>query len=136
MPFKHNGERRHRIPRKICRIENWSSYEAGLRQRGSITIWLDPSVRENWTPASRSSRGHPFRYSDEAIEAVHRLRLLFTTPLRMAEGFVTSLFGMLGIALPVPDHTTLSRRGKAFARRSLHRSAPDGPLDIVIDSTV
>lgn len=135
MPFKHHGERRHRIPRKSYRVVNWSAYEAGLRQRGSLTIWLDPSVKKAWTPACRSSRGHPFRYSDEAIEAVHRLRFLFQTPLRMAEGFVTSLFGMLGIALPIPDHTTLSRRGKVFARRSLRRPPPDGSLDIVIDST-
>jgi len=49
MPFKHYAARRYCIPRKTCRVENWSPYEAGLRQRGSITIWLDSSTRENVT---------------------------------------------------------------------------------------
>ncbi|NIE81774.1 transposase [Asaia sp. As-1742] len=81
MLFRHHRKHRHCIPRRIYRVVNSSPYEEGLRQRGSITIWLDPSVRENWPPVRRLSRGHPFRYSDEVIEAVRRLRLLLCTPL-------------------------------------------------------
>jgi hypothetical protein len=35
----------------------------------------------------------------------------FHLPLRQAEGFVAAVFNLMGIDLPVPDHTTLSRRG-------------------------
>lgn len=135
MPFKHHQSRRHRIRRKRYRVTNWSEYEAGLRQRGSLTVWLDPAVTDAWTPPCRTSRGRPCRYSDLAIETMLRLRLLFHLPLRMAEGFLASLFGVLGVDLPVPDHTTLSRRSRDFARRSVRRPTPDGPLDIVLDST-
>jgi len=47
-----------------------------------------------------------------AIETALTLRLLFHLPLRQAEGFLHSLFGMMGIDLSAPDHTTLSRRGQ------------------------
>jgi hypothetical protein len=41
---------------------------------------------------------------------------------------------MMGLTLPIPDHTTLSRRAKqrpAVSREPL----PDGPLDVLVDST-
>lgn len=40
MPFKHNADRRHRISKMKFKVTNWSEYEAGLRQRGSLTLWM------------------------------------------------------------------------------------------------
>ena len=41
------------------------------------------------------------------------LRLLIPPrPRRQTEGFLTSIFGMLGLDRSAPDHTTLSRRGQ------------------------
>ncbi len=37
--------------------------------------------------------------------------------------------------LPVPDHTTLSRRGRAFAGRQPRVLASAGPIHLVLDST-
>jgi hypothetical protein len=37
--------------------------------------------------------------------------------------------------LPVPDHTTLSRRGRAFAGRQPRVQAGTGPVHLVLDST-
>jgi hypothetical protein len=37
MPFKHNADRRHHIPKIRLRVTNWRQYEAGLRRRGSLT---------------------------------------------------------------------------------------------------
>jgi hypothetical protein len=46
---------------------------------------------------------------------------------------VASLFALLGLALPVPDHTTLSRRGRAL---KLDRRTDAGQgIDLAIDST-
>ena len=39
------------------------------------------------------------------------LRLVFHLALRQAEEFARSMLALLGMALPVPDHTTLSRHG-------------------------
>ena len=58
-----------------------------------------------------SARGGQRKYSDLAIETARTLRLLFHFPLRHTEGFQPSLFGMMGLGLSAPDHTTLSRRG-------------------------
>jgi len=46
------------------------------------------------------------------IETALTLHLIFHLPLRQAEGFLTSLFRLMGLDLPAPDHTTLSRRGQ------------------------
>jgi hypothetical protein len=42
MPYKANEPRRHRIPRAWYKIENWAEYDAALRQRGSLTVWVTP----------------------------------------------------------------------------------------------
>jgi hypothetical protein len=39
MPHKHHAARRHRIPTARYHVPNWQQYEAGLRQRGSLTLW-------------------------------------------------------------------------------------------------
>jgi hypothetical protein len=40
VPFKANAAGRHHIPRQRHGVTNWPAYEAGLRQRGSLTFWL------------------------------------------------------------------------------------------------
>jgi hypothetical protein len=63
-----------------------------------------------------------------------RCGLLLQLPLRHAEGFLCSLFDMMGLALDVPDHTTLSRRGKKL-KVSLRVPKKLGRIDLVIDSS-
>ena len=135
MPFKHNASRRHRIPQARYRVTNWPSYEAGLRRRGDLTVWVDEAALAGWQAPRRSTPGGPPRYSELAIELVLTLRLVFHLALRQAEGFARSVLQLLGMALPVPDHTTLSRRGRAFAGRQAHIKAGTGPLHLVLDST-
>jgi hypothetical protein len=40
MPFKYNAARRHHIPKARYKVRNWRQYEAGLRQHGSLTLWI------------------------------------------------------------------------------------------------
>ena len=94
------------------RVRNWASYERALIGRGNITIWLSRAAIAAWTPEGPRTRGAPPKYSDLAIETALTLRLLFHLPLRQAEGFLTSLFHLMGLDLRSPDHTTLSRRGQ------------------------
>ena len=49
-------------------------------------------------------------YADTAIEEALTIRMVFHLPLRQTEGSLRSLPRMLEVELPIPDHTTLSRR--------------------------
>ena len=73
-------------------------------------------------------------HSDVAIETALTLRLIFHLPLRQAEGFLTSLFGLMGLDLTSPDHTTLSRRGQHLDV-TLRHPPRDERLHLLIDST-
>ncbi len=135
MPLKHNAARRHRIPRARYRVTNWPAYEAGLRRQGDLTVWVDEAALAGWQAPRRSTPGGQPRSSELAIELVLTLRLMFHLALRQAEGFARSVLQLLGVALPVPDHTTLSRRGRAFAGRQPRVQAGSGPMHLVLDST-
>ena len=143
MPFKHNATRRHHIPRACYRVANslgallrsWPAYEAGLRRRGDLTLWLDEAALTGWAAPKRSSPGGQPRYSELAIELVLTLRLMFHLALRQAEAFSRSVLRLLGLAQSVPDHTTSSRRGRAFAGRQPRVLASTGPVHLVLDST-
>src|ERR1700710_3210728 len=117
MPFKHNASRRHRIPKARRRITNWPAYEAGLRRWGDVTFWLDETALSGGRAPRRTSRGGQPIYADTAIEVVLTLRLVFHLALRQAEGFTRSVLRLFGLEIAVPDHSTLSRRGRGFAGR-------------------
>jgi hypothetical protein len=135
MPFKHNAARRHRIPKARYRVTNWPPCEAGLRRRGDVTFWLDETALAGWRPARRTTPGGQPLYSDLAIELVLTMRLVFHLALRQAEAFTRSLLRVLRLELSVPDHTTLSRRGRGFADRQPRAAQHDGPVHLVLDST-
>ena len=63
------------------------------------------------------------------------LRLVFHLALRQAEAFTRSVLSLPGLELRVPDHTTLSRRGRVFAGRQPRVRASSGPMHLVVDST-
>lgn len=135
IPFKRHAARRHRIPRARYGIRNWRAYEAGLGRCGDLTLWLDDAALAGWHAPRRSTPGGQPRYADLAIEAVLTLRLVFHLALRQAAGLTVSVLRLLGLDLSVPDHTTLSRRGRAFAGRQPRVHAGSGPLHFVLDST-
>src|SRR5918999_5430187 len=134
MRFKPHAPRRHRIPQARYRVRNWPQYDAGLRRRGDLTLWLDEAALARWQAPRRTTPGGQARYSDAAIELVLMLRLVFHLALRQAEGFAASILRLLGQELRVPDHTTLSRRGRGSAGRQ-PKVVPHGPMHLVIDST-
>ena len=94
------------------RVKNWKEYEQSLRNRGNLTLWLSPKAIKSWKSNPSGQRGRQQKYADFAIETILTLRLLFNLPLRQTEGFVMSLFDMMKVSLPIPDHTTLSIRSK------------------------
>ena len=126
--------------KKAYRVRNWPEYEAGLRNRGSLTVWLDieaasDSIRK-WNASTARSRkpGRQQKYSNHAIETSVILGMVFHLPSRQTEGFLRSLFGLLGVKNDVPDHTTISRRKRSLGAANLC-SPSTKPVHILIDSS-
>jgi len=75
MPHKHNADRRHHIPKMSFKVQNWPAYEAGLRGRGSLTLWIEDTTLECWQTTGPSGQA---RYTDAAIQMSALMR---TDPL-------------------------------------------------------
>ena len=133
MPFKANADRRHRIPRQRHRITNWREYDAALQARGSLTVWFSDEVVQAWKAEPRTGRGGQPRYSSLAIATALTLRAVFRLALRQTEGLIGSVLQLLGLDLPVPDHSTLSRR--AATLEVPRPKAGSKPVHLLVDST-
>lgn len=117
------------------RIRNWTEYDTSLRRRGSLTFWLSQELIDNWTMKEKTGeRGASRTYSDAAIETLAMVKYLFHQASRQAEGMLSSIFELMKLSLPVPDHTTLSRRLASLAVR-LPVKAASGARHVVCDST-
>jgi hypothetical protein len=135
MTEPHKRTHRHPKYKTAYRVKNWPDYDKALRDRGDITLWISQDVLDAGMAPKSGKRGAQPMYADIAIETALTLRLLCRLPLRQAEGFLGSRLKLLGLALPWPDHTTLSRRNATFeSRRSVSRET-QGPVDVIVDST-
>src|SRR4051812_15109906 len=140
LPFKLNQAGRHHIPRQRHRVTNWPAYDASLRQRGSLTVWFTDEAIASWRAEPRTTRGGQPWYSPLAILTALTLRAVFRLAYRQTEGLIGSVIRLLGLDLPVPDHTTLSRRAATLEVPRPRSSSPDGgsrsqPLHLLVDST-
>jgi hypothetical protein len=86
-----------------------------LRQRGSLTVWFSDEAIAAWAAEPRATRGRQPWYSPLAILTALTLRAVFRLAFRQTEGLIGSIVTLLGLALRVPDHTTLSRRSATLA---------------------
>ena len=84
MPYKLNHDRRHHIPRQRQKVTNWPAYEAGLRQRGSLTVWFTEDAVAAWVVEPRTTRGGQPWYSPLAILTALTLRSVFRLAYRQA----------------------------------------------------
>jgi hypothetical protein len=129
MPFKHNTARRHHIEKMNFRVANWPEYEAGLRPRGSLTLWLTPDALSRWQAPRRKARGDQHRYSDLAIDTALTRCLVFGLRLRQGEGLLELVLQLMGLALAVPDHTPVAdqsaRDGKCQVGLACSRRTSD-----------
>ncbi|WP_280778065.1 transposase [Rhizobium sp. SG_E_25_P2] len=112
MPYKFHDSRRGKFRKGRYRVTNWPAYNESLRRRGDLTISVSEDVALEWTAGPRKTRGGRRKYSDLAIELCLTLRVAFRLALRQTQGFMRSLAKLMELALPVPDFSTLSRRGK------------------------
>ncbi len=117
------------------RIRNWSNYNRSLVNRGSLTFWIAEDLLANWVEREKTGmRGASPRYSKAAIVAMASLKFVFHQAGRQTCGLVASMFGLLKVRLPVPDHSTVSRR-MAGVEVGLPVKHSAKPRHLVIDST-
>ncbi len=135
MSYKLNHDRRCHIPRQKHKVINSAAYDAALRQRGSLTVWFTDAAIKDWWEEPRTTPGGQPCYSPLAILTALTLRTVFRLALRQTEGLIGSVIGLLGLDLPVSDHSTLCRRAKTL---EVPRPRPrrDGErLHLLVDST-
>lgn len=117
------------------RIRNWSEYNAGLKRIGSLTFWIDEVVLSAWIVPNLSGKaGASVFYSDLAITTMATLKAIYGLAGRQCQGFLESIFALMGIDLLVPDHSTLSRR-LGNLKIDLPVLPKTGALHVVVDST-
>ena len=135
MPHKFNDARRHKFDKKRYKVTNWREYNESLRNRGDVTVWLNPDVEKKWCAERRKTLGGQAIYSDLAITVCLTLGLIYKQPLRQTEGFVRSLARLMGLDIQIPDYSTFSRRG-ADLNPSIKTAVKNtGPIQLVVDST-
>ena len=117
------------------RIRNWSEYNAGLKQRGNLTVWISDETCEHWFNRDRTGRrGASPIYSDLAIETFATVKAVYRQAGRQTQGFIESIFSLMNLDLSVPEHSTVSRRLKTL-EIELPIIPQDGSRHIVVDST-
>jgi Transposase DDE domain len=133
VPFKAKAACRRHIPKQRHRVTNWAEYDAALRARGSLTVWFTPEAVATWAAAPRLTRGGQPTYSNLAITTALTLRAVFGLALRQTEGLISSILQLLGLDLPVPDYSTLSRRAETL--EVPRPKAGRAPVHLLVDST-
>ncbi len=114
------------------RTTNWAAYNAALKSRGSLTVWLDRDMQWLAVPTGKPGR-HP-TFSDAAIQFCLSIKCLFGLPLRQSLGLVQSLLTLARLDWPVPDFSTLSRR-QAKLQVQLSYRPNTTALNLLVDST-
>jgi hypothetical protein len=118
------------------RIRNWPEYNRALIQRGSITVWIEEKAIKNWFSSYHTCRaGRPATYSDEAILMILVLREVYQRPLRSLQGLVHSIFSVMGLDLPVPSYSQISRRAKSLHKTVNRLIQGKRACHIIFDST-
>jgi len=119
------------LPAKY-KTTNWCEYNAALKRRGSLTLWLDRDMQ--WGAVATGKRGRQMLYSDACIEFCLSIKCLFGLPLRQSLGMVQSMLDLAGLNWTVPDFSTVSRRQKDIQIKIPYRPSSAG-LDLLVDST-
>jgi hypothetical protein len=101
-----------------------------------LTFWIDERAVQAWRAQGTSGTrgGRPRIYADTAIETALVLKAVFHLSLRGAQGFLESVVRLMGVDLPVPNYTTVSRR-QAGLELELNARSSAAPRHVVIDTT-
>jgi Transposase DDE domain len=97
-------------PKDKYRVTNWKEYNAGLKRRGSLTLWVDDKIAKRWYHTGPAKRGGQLTYSSDCIVLLLTLKVTFRLAFRQLAGFAESVFDLMGVELRVPSYTQICRR--------------------------
>lgn len=129
------------MPKQKYKLQNWSTYNESLKNRGRVDFWLTDEAIANWYEPDQVNIGTGARqeYTDFAIITCHEIRQVYRLPLRQTEGFINSLFDLMGLDIRCPSFSVLSKRLsklKIICPRYTKNNKPDNSVAaIAIDST-
>jgi hypothetical protein len=66
-PMKYPKRSQYKYTKSRYRIGNWPEYEAGLRRRGDLTVWLSEDAISSWREPPSGKPGGQRTYADIAI---------------------------------------------------------------------
>ena len=118
--------------RRKYHTTNWKAYNAALKARGDLGIWLDKDMQ--WLAPASGKRGRSQTFSDAAIQFCLTIKCLFGLPLRQTLGVVQSLLKMAGLPWAAPDYSTVCLRQKSLDVQVHYRLSGNG-LHMLADST-
>ena len=84
--MKYPKRSQYKYAKSPYRIRNWPEYEAGLRRRGDLTVWLSDAALDAWRAPASGQPGGQRIYANVAIEAALTIRMVFHLPLRQIDG--------------------------------------------------
>jgi Transposase DDE domain len=90
MPNKWLNQKGISVKPQRHKIANWSDYNASLKRRGDIEVWLSQDLLDAWYYEERIYEGYGSSkyYTDAAIITCHELRQVYKLPLKQAQGFI------------------------------------------------
>ena len=141
MPYKYPKDQGWDVPKQKYKIRNWNKYSNSLRDRGRIDLWLDKEAIDNWYEEDQENlgTGAPKQYTDFSIIVCHEIRQVYRLPLRQSEGFINSLFKIMGLKIKCPNYSVLSKRLAKLnipCPRYSEKDRPDNDVaGMAIDST-
>ena len=141
MPYKYPKDKGWDVPKQKYKLRNWAAYNESLKNRGRIDFWLTDEAIANWyeTDQVNVGAGAPQNYTNFAIITCHEIRQVYRLPLRQTEGFINSLFDLMGLDIRCPSFSVLSKRLsklKIICPRYTKNDKPDDSVAaIAIDFT-
>lgn len=69
-------------PKEKYHLSNWSAYNAGLKQRGSLTLWLSEDIAQQWYHQGQPQKGGQLIYANDCILLLLTLKVTFKLAFR------------------------------------------------------
>ena len=78
-PNKYPNKKGWNVPKQKHKVTNWSEYNAALKRRGDITVWLSDNAITQWYEEDRvyDGSGTPPLFTDFAIITCHEIRQVY-----------------------------------------------------------
>ena len=110
-------------------MRNWREYESGLRNRGSLTVWISLTRRQACELGRAPAKEEETGPSTQVLEPRHRdgchPGMVFHLSSRQSEGLLRSLFALMSETMMCPITHALEAQAEAGVRSLLPSQAED-----------